>query len=410
MPPSLRAAALITLLVSAPAITAGAQTAGIDAVLRNAVARKIVPGVVAVVTKDGVTVYQGAFGQRSATPAAPMERDAIFRIASMTKPITSVAVLQLVEAGKVKLDASAGDYLPEIAQVQVIDHIDPKTGAASLRPPRTPVTVRQLLSHTSGYGYALWDQVLTDYRAKVTAHSAKPTSYREALRFDPGTKWQYGSSTAWLGRLVEAVSGRNLEQYFREKILDPLAMTDTSFDLTPAQQLRLVTERRRAPNGVLRETANVPLRPVKLYAGDGGLYSTATDYARFMSMILGGGQLGGVHVLQAETVAMMTRNQIGSLSLSALKTVDPRLSLSGQVPGRLDKFGLGFAINTQPVEGGRASGSLAWAGIENTYFWIDPGSRTSAVIMMQTLPFLDRGAMDTLTAFEHAVYTAFRQR
>ena len=235
MPHSLRTVALITLLVSALAITAGAQTVAIDAVLRNAVSRKIVPGVVAVVTKDGVTVYQGAFGQRSAAPAAPMERDAIFRIASMTKPITSVAVLQLVEAGKVKLDASAGDYLPEIAQVQVIDHLDAKTGAASLRPPRTPVTVRQLLSHTSGYGYSLFDQVLTDYRAKVTAHGARPAGYREALRFDPGTKWEYGSSTAWLGRLVEAVSGRNLEQYFRDKILDPLAMSDTSFDLTAAR-------------------------------------------------------------------------------------------------------------------------------------------------------------------------------
>ena len=382
------------------------QAAGpISDVLRNAVESHQISGVAAMVTRDGVTVYQGAFGNRIDNPATPMTVDTIFRMASMTKPVTSVAVMQLVEAGKVKLDAPASEYLPEIARVQVLDHIDAKTGQAVMRSPKTPVTVRQLLSHTSGYGYDRWDAVLNDYRTKLLASGAVPADFQEPLLFDPGTKWQYGSSTAWLGRIVEAVSGQTLEQYCRVNILDPLGMADTSYDVTPEKQFRLATLHQRAPDGTLTEAPPRPLQPVKVYRGDGGLYGTAPDYVKFMAMILGGGQLGTVRILRPESVAAMEKNQIGGLSLQDFKTVDPGTSLDGRVPGGLDKFGLGFAINTKAVEGGRGAGSLAWAGLDNTYFWIDPARKTTAVIMMQLLPFLDRGALDTLTNFERAVYS-----
>jgi methyl acetate hydrolase len=398
---------LLALPVLLAAASLGHAADAIDNVLRNAVEQRKVPGVVAMATRGGAVVYQGAFGNRREHPPTQMTVDTIFRIASMTKPVTSVAVMQLVEAGKVKLDGPAGQYLPEIAKAQVIDRIDPKTGEAVMRPPKTPVTVRELLSHTSGYGYDRWDPVLHEYRTKVLASGVDAAAFKEPLLFDPGTKWQYGTSTAWLGRLVEAVSGQTLEQYCRAKIFDPLGMVDTSYDVTPDKQSRLVTLHQRAADGTtLTENPQGSLQPVKVYRGDGGLYSTAPDYVKFMAMILGGGQSGNVRILRPETVAMMEKNQIGGLSLPEFKSVIPQQSLDGRVPGGLDKFGLGFAINTKAVDGGRRVGSLAWAGLDNTYFWIDPASKTTAVIMMQLLPFLDRGALETLTNFEHAVYAS----
>ncbi len=377
-----------------------AEPTAIDNVLRNAVEQGKISGVVAMATSGDAVIYEGAFGSRVEHPATPMTVDTIFRIASMTKPVTSVAVMQLVEAGKVNLDAPAGQYLPDIAKAQVMG-----PGAApTWRAPKTPVTVRELLSHTSGYVYDRWDPVLHEYKTKMDA-----AAYREPLMFDPGTKWQYGTSTAWLGRLVEAVSGQTLEQFCQQNIFVPLGMADTSYDVTPEKQSRLVTLHQRGPDGSLTENPPRPLQPVTVYRGDNGLYSTAADYLKFLRMILGGGQFGTARILRPETVAMMEKNQIGGLSLYEFKSVIPQQSLDGSIPGGLDKFGLGFAINTKPVEGGRRAGSLAWAGLDNTYFWIDPASKTTAVIMMQLLPFLDHGALETLTNFEHAVYAAGKQ-
>lgn len=385
--------------VSYQTAVAAASTA-LDDVLRNAVEQGKVPGVVAMATRGDAIIYQGAYGNRVEHPAAPMTVDTIFRIASMTKPVTSVAVMQLVEAGKVNLDAPAAQYLPEIGQAQVMQPAS-RGGQPAWRPPKTPVTVRELLSHTSGYVYDRWDPVLHEYRTKVDA-----AAYKEPLMFDPGAKWQYGTSTAWLGRLVEAVSGQTLEQFCQQNIFVPLGMSDTSYDVTPEKQSRLVTLHQRSTDGTLTENPPRPLQPVTVYRGDNGLYSTAADYVKFMRMILGGGQLGTARILKPETVAMMEKNQIGGLSLYEFKSVIPQQSLDGSIPGGLDKFGLGFAINTKPVDGGRRAGSLAWAGLDNTYFWIDPASKTTAVIMMQLLPFLDHGALETLTNFEHAVYAA----
>jgi methyl acetate hydrolase len=389
---------LLVFTVWLAAASLGHAADAIDDVLRKAVEQGKAPGVAAMATRDGAVVYQGAFGNRAEHPATKMTVDTIFRIASMTKPVTSVAVMQLVEAGKVKLDGPAGQYLPEIGKALLIDQG---------RPPKTPVTVRELLSHTSGYGYDRWDAALHEYRAKKLASGVDSAAIPEPLLFDPGAKWQYGTSTAWLGRLVEAVSGQTLEQYCRAKIFDPLGMADTSYDVTPEKQPRLVTLHQRGADGTtLTEVPQGRLQPVKVYRGDGGLYSTAPDYVKFMGMILGGGQLGSVRILRPETVAMMEKNQIGGLSIPEFKSVIPQQSLDGRVPGGLDKFGLGFAINTKAVDGGRRAGSLAWAGLDNTYFWIDPASKTTAVIMMQILPFLDRGALETLTNFEHAVYAS----
>lgn len=394
---------ILGFVLGASAVAQGPRSS-VDDVLRRDVTAGKVPGVVAmVVNADGV-VYQGSFGARNETAATPMSVDTIFRIASMTKPVTAVAVMQLVEVGKVKLDEPASTYLPEIGKAQVLDHFDAETGEAVLRPPKSPVTVRELLSNTSGYAYDRWDDVLHKYRTKVLASGEQPADFKEPLLFDPGTKWEYGTSTTWLGRLVEAVSGQSLEEYFRQHILEPLGMADTSFIVDPAKQSRLVTLHQREDDGQLKEVPPRSMVPPKFYDGGGGLSSTAGDYAVFLRMILNGGHLGTVRILEPASIAMMEKNQIGALTLHPFKTTNPKQSIDGMVPGGLDKFGLGFAVTSKAVHGRRSAGSIAWAGLDNTYFWIDPSNRMAAVIMMQVLPFLDAGPISVLNDFEGAVY------
>jgi len=335
-----------------------------------------------------------------------MAADSIFRIASMTKAVTSVAVMQLVERGRVKLDEPAGTYLPELARVEVLEDLD-TNGVAKLRPPKTPVTVRQLLTHTSGFGYEFFDEKLSRYVAAGKVPSARTGDggfLKAPLVFDPGTKWEYGISTDWLGQLVEKISGQSLEEYFRQNIFAALAMGDSFFNVPVDKQARVLTVHQRKDDGTLTENPPRAFKPVQFLSGGGGLYSTAPDYLKFTRMLLGGGKLGNTRVLQAETVALMGRNQIGDLTLTPIKSLAPQIARNVPMPGLLDKFGLGFGINTQPVEGGRAGGSMAWAGIYNTFFWIDPTGKTTAVLMMQLLPFMDDAAKALLEEFERAVY------
>ena len=338
-----------------------------------------------------------------------MTVDSIFRIASMTKPITSVAVMQLVESGRVKLDEPAATYLPELSHVQVLEGFDASTGKAKLRPPKTIPTVRQLLSHTSGFAYEFFDPELHGY----VATGAVPSLFqgddggflKAPLLFDPGSRWEYGISTDWLGKLVEKVSGQTLEGYFRQHIFQPLGMTDTFFDVSPEKQARVVAVHQRQEDGSFLELSAEPFKPVRFFSGGGGLYSTASDYLKFARMLLDGGKLGNKRILQSATVDQMSRNQIGDLMLVELRSSVPQFAKdSSRIPGSLDKFGLGFGINTKPVEGGRSRGSLAWAGIYNTFFWIDPPRKTCAVIMMQILPFSDDAAISVVEHFERAVY------
>jgi CubicO group peptidase (beta-lactamase class C family) len=406
----LRGLLVATLMVSmgtnAHGQVTGASSRQIDEVLRKAVEEQRLPGVVAMVAQGDAVVYQGAFGKQYAAKGVPMATDSIFRIASMTKAVTSVAVMQLVERGRVKLDEPAGTYLPDLARVEVLEDFD-TNGTAKLRPPKTPVTVRQLLTHTSGFGYEFFDEKLSRYVAAGRVPSARTGDggfLKAPLVFDPGTKWEYGISTDWLGKLVEKISSQSLEECFRQNIFAPLGMEDSFFNVPTDKQARVVTVHQRKDDGTLTENPPQAFKPVQFLSGGGGLYSTAPDYLKFTRMLLGGGKLGNTRVLQAETVALMGRNQIGDLMLTAINSPTPQLARNISIPGLLDKFGLGFAINTRPVEGGRASGSMAWAGIYNTFFWIDPTRKTTAVLMMQLLPFLDDAAKAELDEFELAVY------
>ncbi len=405
--------ALVAVLATATVLTLFADRSAkssnqIDQVLREAVDEKKLPGIVAMVEVADHVIYQGASGKRDTITNIPMTVDSIFRIASMTKPITSVGVMQLVESGRVKLDEPAATYLPELSHVQVLEEFDASTGKAKLRPPNTLPTVRQLLSHTSGFAYDFFDPQLHGYVATGAVPSARQGDdgfLKAPLLFDPGSRWEYGISTDWLGKLVEKVSGQTLEDYFRQHIFQPLGMTDTFFDVPPEKQARVVALHQRQEDGSFLEPPPQPFKPVRFFSGGGGLYSTASDYLKFERMLLGGGKLGNKRILQSETVDQMSRNQIGDLMLVELRSSVPQLAKDPiRIPGSLDKFGLGFGINTKPVEGGRSRGSLAWAGIFNTFFWNDPPRKTCTVIMMQILPFSDDAANSVVEHFERAVY------
>ena len=387
----------------------GLRGAGsIDETLRTGIARRKIPAAVAMVSSNGKITYQGAFGTRDAASGMRVSTDSIFAIASMTKAITSTAALQLVDQGKLTLDEPVSKHIPEFAKLQVLDGYD-SSGKPILRPVRTPVTLKHLLTHTSGFCYDNWSEEMIRYeKATGTSIAAGQVAPMVPLMFEPGTRWQYGYSTDWTGRLVEIVSGLTLEQFFRRNILDPLGMHDTSFFMTADKFDRLVSRYDRQPDGSLQqEPRALPAKPTA-FNGGGGLYSTAGDYVKFMQMILRRGQgEGGARVLQAKTVDSMTSNQIGPLGAGKLKTQRPNISSDVDVhPGAVDKWGLGFLINTVAYPGGRSAGSLAWAGVANTFYWIDPKRQLCAVLMMQFLPFVDTEAVAMLGEFEKAVYAA----
>ena len=227
------------------------------------------------------------------------------------------------------------------------------------------------------------------------------------LMFDPGTHWEYGISYDWLGELVEQVSGETLEEYFRRHIFEPLGMTDTFFNVPAEKQARVVALQLRQADGSFVEPPPQPMKPLRFFSGGGGLYSTAGDYLKFERMVLNGGMFGGKRILRAETVAEMSHNQIGEMKLAELRSTIPQLIKNPvRLPGSPDKFGWGFGINSRAVEGGRAAGSLAWDGIFNTFFWIDVSGKTCGVVLMQTLPFSDDGALAAEEEFERALYAS----
>ena len=405
---------LVAIIATAVTLTSFAgslalPSSQIDRVLQDAVGPKKLPGLVAMVSDAHGVIYQGAVGERDSLQHLPMAVDSIFRVASMTKPITSVAVMQLVESGRVKLDEPAATYLPELAQVQVLEEFEAATGKAKLRPPKTPPTVRQLLTHTSGFAYEFFDSKLHAYVASGAVPSALQGDdgfLKAPLMFDPGSRWEYGISTDWLGRLVERVSGQSLEDYLHHHIFDPLGMTDTFFNVPKEKQSRVAALYLRQDDGNFMQPPQRPLDPAKFFSGGGGLYSTAADYLEFARMIAGGGTFGDKRILRAGTVAQMTHNQLGDLTLVPLTSLLPTIAKNPvRIPGSLDTFGLGFGINSTPVDSGRSAGSLAWAGIDNTYFWIDPPRKICAVILMQILPFSDDVAVSTAEQFERAIYT-----
>ena len=384
-----------------------AGAAGIDQALTESVKSGRVPGVVALAANDKGTIYSGAFGVRSLGQPQPMTVDSVFWIASMTKAVTTAAAMQMVEQGKLKLDQPASEILPDLASAQVLEGFD-AAGTPKLRPAKRPITLRQLLTHTAGYTYDIWNENTGRYEKQANLPAlitCKDDALKTPLAFEPGDRWEYGINIDFAGKMVEKVSGERLESYFHEHIFGPLGMADTSFKLSPSQRARLVAMHARGADGSLKPIEfEMPQEP-EFFMGGGGLYSTGPDYLKFVRMFLNRGNLDGKTVLRPETVAMMGKNQIGDVNVVVLKSVLPDSSLDAEFfPGMVKKWGLGFMINTETAPTGRSAGSLAWAGLANTYFWIDPTKNIAGVILMQLLPFADPQALQTFADFESRLY------
>ena len=381
----------------------------IDTMFRQACDSGKMPGIVAVAATDRGRVYEGAFGTREVGANAPMTLDTIVWIASMTKAITATAAMQLVERGKLSLDRPAQDVVPDVGKARVLEGFD-AAGQPRLRAPKRPITLKHLLTHTSGYSYEIWRPEIARYQ-EVTQTPGITTCTNAALTtpllFDPGDAWDYGIGIDWAGKMVEAASGQRLDRYFKENILGPLGMTDTGFSLSQAQQARQSRVHARNEQGALAPIEfGLPEEPEFLMGG-GGLNGTAGDYLAFTQMLVQGGTLNGTQVLRRETVDLMSQNHIGNLEIPAMKTAAPPLSNDVELmPGVSKKWGLSFLINMQPLPTGRSAGSLAWAGLANSYFWIDRPKRVSGVFLSQVLPFYDATTIDLLTRFETEVYRA----
>ena len=380
-----------------------ANSQKIDKALQARVSAREIPGVVAMAANEQSVVYEGTFGFRDMTTGSRMSSDTVFRIASMVKLLTSIAALQLVERGKLKLDEPAGNIDPTLGSAQVLAGFDAR-GVPQLRPAQKPVTLRNLLTHTSGFSYRLWDPTVVRYLKVARSNPSLP---RMPLMFEPGSRWAYGGSLDRVGRMVEIAGGQSLDRYFSDHITGPLGMNDTGFSLTVKQRARQASLHVRDASGkLLPQPLGEPNVP-KAFSGGAGIYSTAPDYLTLLQALLNGGSLGETSILRPETVALMSANQIGNLEAGILKTTNPALSNDVDFfPGVQLRWGLGHMINIDPVLDGRNAGSLTWAGLFNTYYWIDPTMRIAGVIMMQILPFADRQALKAYRQFESGICQA----
>ncbi len=381
----------------------------IDALLQGAADAGDVPGVVAMATDRSGSIYEGAFGKRVLGQPAAISLDAVAWIASMTKAITGTAAMQLVEQGKLDLDAPAGGVVGELAQVQVLEGFD-AAGQPRTRPPKRPITLRHLLTHTAGFGYEIWNSDIAAYQAARNLPgiiSCQNAALGTPLLFDPGDKWYYGINIDWAGKMVEAVSGKRLGAYLQENVLAPLGMTSTAFKITPLMRERLAKIHQRGEDDTLTPQLDleIPQEP-EFDMGGGGLYASAGDYLKFVRMILNRGKANGTELLRPETVAEMSRNNMGANRVSLLKTVAPALSNDAEFfPGMSKSWGLSFQINDEMAPTGRPAGGLMWAGLANSYFWIDARTGIGGVYLTQVLPFADKKSLPLYYAFETAFYS-----
>ena len=378
-----------------------------DTVLKQAVESGRLANVVAVAASTDEIIYSGAYGLTDSTRS--IKSDSIFRIASMTKAITSVAAMQLVEEGLLTLDEPVYNHLPQIQDVEVLDGISEQNNELILSKQQRPITLRQFLTHTAGFGYGFTDPLLSKaaQRELISQPPAdQPPFATTPLRYQPGTRWLYGANTDWVGVLIEQVRGQGLDRVFQDRIFEPLGMSDTHFYINAEKAERMVHPRRRRVDGSI-DLEELVLSEPAFFNGGGGLYSTGPDYIRFLRSLLGQGELEGARILSPATVRLMATSHTGEKAIGPLASQDPAFSNHADLyPGENNGFGLGFFVHGEPVADGRAAGSLFWAGIMNTYFWIDPAQDVCGVFLTQLLPFYDPSALDILGRFEQAIYAS----
>ncbi len=367
-----------------------------------AVSEANLPGAVGIIVdRDGIR-HAEAVGQADVASGTPMQVDTLCQIASMTKALVSAGAMQLVEQGRLELDADIGALLPELAKPQVLAGFD-DNGQPQLRPAARAITLRHLLTHTAGLGYFfIHPQVLQYFGAVGMPVPGSRASVTMPLMFDPGERWEYSVATDWVGLAIEAVTGERLNDYLTAQLFAPLGMDQTAFrPALPADAARVHV---RSGEGAL-SPVEVYLGGGEFDGGGGGITSTAPDYARFVRMVLGQGELEGKRVLRAETVAEMGRNQVSPLRAGYMGSAMPQLAAPYDTfPDQHTGWGLGFLINPEPGPHGRSPGSLAWAGIFNSYYWIDPAAGLGGVFVSQLQPFGDPGALAAFGALEAMAY------
>lgn len=377
------------------------MTKSLDALIEQTVTDQVLPHVYAAVMCNGKLTYEGVAGDTGA--------DRIYRIASMTKPITSVACMQLIEQGRIALDAPVTDYMI-IAGPEVLEDIA-ADGTATLRPASRAATIRELLTHTGGYAYGLWNEKLAKlFAANGLGHMGPAGIERLNVPMvaDPGTQWQYSIATDFVGRVVEEVAGENLDSYVRQHIAEPLGMPDTAFTLAAGADSRLTAVYRRRTSGELIDLEAPRPDPGEIYGGGGGLLSTPADYLRFLAALLNEGELDGARILSAESTRLMASNHTGNIPIGRLESLHaPSSAAIDLFPGIDKHWGLGFLINADPVPGRRRAGSQTWAGLYNTHFWIDRRANIAGLLMTQLLPFAEAPFMAFYDAFETAAYAEF---
>jgi methyl acetate hydrolase len=381
----------------------------VDQLLEQAVANGDVAGVVALAADEGGVIYEGAFGTRALGGQAPMTPDTVVWIASMTKAITSVAAMQLVEQGRIGLDEPLENKVPEIRAIQVLEGFDAE-GKPQLRAPKRQITLKQLLTHTAGFSYHIWSADMLRFHEQTgmpLITECKRATLQAPLLFDPGERWEYGINIDWVGQAVERLSGKSLEQYFKEHIFGPLQMADSGFIIGASQRERLASMHLRKDDGSLEVIEFELTQEPEFFMGGGGLYSSGRDYLRFLQALLRGGELDGARILKDETVAQVNRNHLGELNVGLLKTVVPGASNDAEFfPGAPKKWGLAYMINAEDADVGRSAGSLAWAGLANTYYWIEPNRKLAGVFLTQVLPFADARVLGVFEQFERGVYSS----
>ena len=380
-----------------------------DAILRKTVSEgQRVPGVVAMATDRNGTIYEGAAGKRVLGQDADMTTDSVFAIFSTTKAITATAVLQLVEEGRVDLDAPAKTYAPEIGKLQVLDGFD-ADGKPRLRAPKRDITTRMLLLHTAGFGYDFFNENynrLAQQHGQPSVITATKASINTPLLFDPGERWEYGSNIDWAGQVVEGVTGQRLGEVMQERIFAPLGMADTGFTITPSMRSRLARIHQRGADGSLTALNELELtQEPEVHMGGHGLYSTVGDYCRFIRMWLNDGAGEGGRILKRETVLLAEKNGLGDKKIKGLPGVIPSLSNDAEFfPGMSKSWALSFMVNDVAAPTGRPAGALAWAGLANLFYWIDRQNGIGGFWATQILPFADPTSVTGYIEFETATY------
>ncbi|WP_399551190.1 serine hydrolase domain-containing protein [uncultured Rhodococcus sp.] len=367
-----------------------------------------VPGVVAMITDREGNIYEGAAGERTLGHGVPMTLDTTFALFSTTKAITGTAVLQCVEEGLLDLDAPAATYVPDIGELKVLDGFD-AGGDPVLREPKRDITTRMLLLHTAGFGYDFFNESynrLSQEHGQPSVITCSKAALTTPLLFDPGEKWEYGTNIDWAGQVVESIRGQRLGDVMRERIFEPLEMTDTAFTMSPSMKDRLAPIHQRESDGSLTPLIGfeLPAEP-EVHMGGHGLHGTVGDYMKFIRMWLNDGAGTSGRVLSPETVAAAVRNGLEGQHVGLLPGVLPTLSNDAEFfPGVAKGWAYSFMTNEEVAPTGRPAGSLAWAGLANLYYWIDRQTGVGGFWATQILPFADAGSINGYLEFETAVY------